>query len=438
MIDFTLSESQTALRNGAKQFAETVLSTAPALYNQHSDQRSRFESTLPIYRTAIAAGLIRGQIPVPLGGTATSPVDAALVVEEFYAIEPSVALTILGTGLGLTPLIMAGSKEQHDQFLKPFLSGKGEPLAAFVHSEPGGTANWLEEGAEGLGTTAWREGEEWIVNGEKLWTTSSAGWDKLGAELQCVVCRHTPKDQVPPSNPQTAASKILILLITRADIAANDSSAYTYLSEPTLLGHKSASSPHTRFTNFRVPAANLLAAPDGTGAKIVELTFGTSAAIVGAMSVGIMRAAFEAALSFAKSDTRGGKVKIIKRQSVADKLMDIKMRVEAARMLTWKAMSGLEREGGSWESKLEACLEAKIWCSEQVVPVVTDAMAVVGMKSYAGDQPFSRLLENAACLPLFDGGNLGVRRRQLERIIQSEGYEPWAGTYPPVSSTCGD
>lgn len=94
--------------------------------------------------------------------------DAAIIVEELYAVEPSTALTILGTGLGLTPLILAGDREQRERLLTPFTRQEGERLAAFVHSEPGGTANWLRKGGAGLLTTAYRDGDEWVVNGEKV------------------------------------------------------------------------------------------------------------------------------------------------------------------------------------------------------------------------------------------------------------------------------
>lgn len=220
----------------------------------------------------------------------------------------------------------------------------------------------------------------------------------------------------------------MILIVTREDIARNDASAYEVLSDPELPGFTSANGPHSRFTNLRVPATNVLCAP-GTGVQTVEQTFGSSAALVGAMCVGVMRAAFESALQFCKTDTRGGSVPIIQHQSVADKLMDIKMRVEAGRLLTWKALSGIEKGPGEWGNRLETALEAKIWCSEQVTKCVVDAMSTVGMRSYDKSMGFSRMLDDAVCLPLFDGGNIGVRRRQLEKIFQADGYEPWAGTY---------
>jgi alkylation response protein AidB-like acyl-CoA dehydrogenase len=172
----------------------------------------------------------------------------------------------------------------------------------------------------------------------------------------------------------------MILLLTRADIAANDPAAYTVLSDPELGGHASVNGPHTRFTNFRVPGRNLLCAP-GSGAQVVEQTFGTSAALVGAMCVGVMRHAFSLALQFCRNDTRGGKDPIIAHQSVSDRLMDVKMRIEAARGLVWRGMSGLESQDGErgWEQRLEGALMAKVWCSEQVVGVVEACMGVVGM-----------------------------------------------------------
>lgn len=168
MVDFALSPKQNTLRSHARAFAQDVLSGAHKTYTGLVTQTDRFQATMPIYQAAVKTGLIKGQIPQPLGGTSTGLVDAAIVIEELHAVEPSTALTILGTGLGLTPLILAGSKAQHSRFLTPFLKQEGQRLASFVHSEPGGTANWLEKGGKGLQTTAYKDGNDWIVNGEKV------------------------------------------------------------------------------------------------------------------------------------------------------------------------------------------------------------------------------------------------------------------------------
>ena len=170
----------------------------------------------------------------------------------------------------------------------------------------------------------------------------------------------------------------MILLVTRDTIADNDSAAYQILDEPELMGHPATTGPHSRFTDFRVPEENILAIGE-PAAGLIEQSFTASGALVGAFSVSIMRAAFEAALAFAKGDTRGGSVPIIQRQSVADLLIDIKMRTDSSRMLTWKALHCLENGPGDFRARQELCLETKIFASDNAVRSVTDAMKAVGM-----------------------------------------------------------
>ena len=166
-IDFHLSAAQEGIRNAAATFAAGPLKDAKQTYMKHQDHAQRFQSTRPIYRQAVAGGLIKGQIPPHLGGAGGSLIEAAILVEEMYTVEPATSLTIFSTGLGLTPMNLTG-KPEHKEFLAPFLSGEGEPLASMVFSEPGGVANYLEKGAPGLGTTATLEGDEWVLNGEKI------------------------------------------------------------------------------------------------------------------------------------------------------------------------------------------------------------------------------------------------------------------------------
>lgn len=168
MIDFTLTQEQQDLRRGARLFASNVLSTAESLYSKHATQSERFRSILPIYQAAVQNGLIKSQVPVALGGTNESFLNAAIAVEEMFGTNPSATLTILGTALGLMPLIMSGNEKMQKKYLQAFLSGQGEPLASLMHSEPGGTANWMEKGGKGLQTVARREGRDWVVSGEKV------------------------------------------------------------------------------------------------------------------------------------------------------------------------------------------------------------------------------------------------------------------------------
>lgn len=173
MIDFSLSPEQDALRKSAHQFATTVLSTTSTLQAPHQTPFGKFQSTKSLYETATTAGLIKAQVPSALGGTGGPLIEAAICAEEFYAVEASASLTILATGLGLLPLIIGGNEEQHERFFEPFLRGTGSPLASLVHSEPGGVANFLEEDGKGLQTVARQEGDEWVINGEKVsWSIS--------------------------------------------------------------------------------------------------------------------------------------------------------------------------------------------------------------------------------------------------------------------------
>ena len=218
--------------------------------------------------------------------------------------------------------------------------------------------------------------------GGQVWTTNSGGWDCKGADLQCVVCRKIEPENVTngvaPNHLDDPAKSIILLLVTRDVVAGNDATAYEILGESDLMGMPATSGPHSRFTNFRVSEENVLAEGEAA-AGLVEQAFTMTAALVGAFSVSIMRAAFEAAMAFAKSETRGGTVPILHRQSVADLLMDIKMRADSCRMLTWKALHCLENGPGDFRARQELCLETKVFTSDNAVRSVTDAMNAVGM-----------------------------------------------------------
>ncbi|KAI1630710.1 acyl-CoA dehydrogenase domain-containing protein [Biscogniauxia mediterranea] len=431
-VDFHLSPSEAATRAAATSFAERILRPARATYSAYSAQHERFQATQSVYEAAVASGLIKGQLASSFGGNGGSLVEAAILVEECYAVDPSAALTIFGTGLGLTPFNLCQNLETK-AFLEPFLSGKGAPLASLVFSEPGGVANWLEKGGKGLNTTARREGDEWVIDGEKIWATNSAGWDFKGADLACVVCRDATDlaNQAQDADPK---DHIMVIIVTREDLDRNGPDAFQVIRQVETMGHTTASGPHIRYTNVRVPAKNVLCAP-GEGAPIVNGSFDCSAVLVGAMSVGLMRAAFDAALAFAKDDDRRGAVPLLERQAVADLLSGIKMQAEACRALTWKAAHAMIAGPGDYNARRDLALAAKIYCSDAAVKAVTDAINAVGITAYDNSQPFAELLNNAMVLPIFDGGNVGIRRRHMQQLMMAPEYDAWAATYGPSKQT---
>lgn len=168
MIDFTLTDRQKALREESARIGREIITPARAIYSQYNDQESRFQATLPFYQKLVKAGFVKAQVPTALGGSNESFIDGAIVAEELYAVDSSIMMHVLGTALGLMPLIMGGTPEQHKKYLAPFLTCDGDPLASLTHSEPGGTANWLEKGGKGLETTVRKEGDYYIVNGDKV------------------------------------------------------------------------------------------------------------------------------------------------------------------------------------------------------------------------------------------------------------------------------
>jgi nitroalkane oxidase len=410
-IDFTLTAEQRQLQLATREIAQKTLAGVSEQLRRLPTAEEKFAATRPAYEQLLQAGLLQQIIPTLAGGKGNGMVEMALVAEELHAVDPSVSLTLFATLLGLLPILLGGSPEQIQTFLPPFLSGTGAPLAAFCFSEPGGSANFdAPAPAEGVRTTARLNGDEWVINGAKRWVSSGSGWDGRGADLLTVVCR-TSTDPASPSD--RALSVITVPRPARG---------FIYDGAIDTLGHRGHLAPAFRFDNVRVPRANLLG-QIGAGKALIEGSFTGTAALVGIFSVAMMRTAFDYALHFARTERRGGIGPIIEHQAVGYTLADAKTRIEAARYLSWKACHALDT--GSAHA-LELAVEAKIFGSETAVSVITDLMKVVGIESYDCDKPLACIVQDALVLPIFDGGNLGVRRRQLHNILQQPDYDPLA------------
>jgi len=406
-IDFTLNPRQRELQKDARGFANEVLAGARAVSEKLPIAEERFLATRPAYEAMIAAGFLRKCIPAPAGGDNAGLVDLAIMAEELYSVNASVTLTMLGTVLGLFPILIAGTPEQCGRLLEPFLKLSGAPLAGFCSSEPGGSANAASPPpGEGVRTTAKLRGDHWGIDGRKKWVSSATGWDRKGADVLCVLCR---------TNPESPADKAMSIIAVE-----RPASGIVFERAIESVGHRAHLQPEFRLENVAAPRANLLGR-EGDGLSISAASFTGTAALVGVFGVALMRAAFEFALEFARTERRGGVHPIIEHQAVGYALADAKMAIEAARYLNWRACHAVDAQSPAAD---ELAIQAKVHGSETAVRVITDLMRVVGVDSYDHELPLGHLLQDALALPIFDGGNMGVRRRQLHAMLKRPDYDP--------------
>src|SRR6516164_337550 len=249
-IDFTLTTAQRKLQLEARKFAKELLADARAA-ELLATPEERFLATRPIYEAMVAAGYLRKCIPAPAGGDNAGLVDMALLAEEFYSVNPSVTLTMLGTVLGLLPILLGGTPEQCQRLLAPFLKTNGAPLAGFCSSEPGGSANaGSPPPGEGVRTTARREGDNWVINGRKKWVSSATGWNREGADVLCVVCRTDPA--APPE-------KAISIIAVEGPVTG-----VVFERAIDTIGHRAHLVPQFGLQNVRTPHRNLLG-QEGSG-----------------------------------------------------------------------------------------------------------------------------------------------------------------------------
>lgn len=407
-LDFSLDAEQLALREQARQFADTVLTGVEAAIAPHPQPAERFYAIEPFYRQMVEAGFVKALIPAEYGGGRFTSLQFVLAVEEIARVDVNVASAILGTGLGLYPIVHFGTEEQKQRWL-PAFCGSEPKLAAIAYTEVTGGANYDSPDPKvGVQTFARIEGDEIVLNGSKHYTTNASGFDGQGADLIAVVCRMDPA--LPPQE------SLAVVMVERGTPGVEITGMLD------TIGHRAANSPRVEFRDVRVPIANMIGGP-GDGMEIVKSAFSWTCAPIGAACVGRMRAAFDYAYEFARTDNRSGPHPVIEYQNAGYMLADIKIRIEATRYLAWKAADHFDRTGGK---DRELANITKIYASERSVDVVYDAMRLVGVDAYTTETPIAGIMQDVLCFPVYDGGNMGVRRRHLHEMLMEPSYDPLA------------
>jgi acyl-CoA dehydrogenase len=191
----------------------------------------------------------------------------------------------------------------------------------------------------------------------------------------------------------------------------------------TKIGHRTTLNAEMIFTDVRVPAGNLVEGSLGNGDLLIHRTFSWSGPVAAIASVGVARAAYEAALHFAKTHTGAVGHPIINDQSVGFVLADVAARIEAARYLTWRAADYVDAHHDHGE--LISAM-AKVFCSELMFEAIYKCLQVVGPNSVDTGHDFERYLREATIFPLYDAGNFGMQRRRIHGVLASPDFNPRA------------
>jgi acyl-CoA dehydrogenase len=372
VIGFSLSDDLVEIRARARKFAQEEILPIAAEYDRKA------EVPPGIAAKAKAAGLINVAVPKEYGGMGYGALQSAIIAEELGAACSGISVTILVTGLALTPIQLFGTEEQKERFLRPV--AEGAKLAAFCLTE-------REAGSDAgaITTTALPDGDDFVINGQKCFITSGSL-----AEIMTVFALTDP-------GRGTRGASALIVPANTPGIRV------TKIEDK--MGQRASNTAEVTFENVRVPQANLLGKPGrGFSIALQTLDFGRSG--VAALSVGVARAALEYALVYAKERQQFG-APIINNQGIAFMLADMAMKVEAARLLTWQA-AWMADQGLKVTDKSAM---AKCFASDTAMEVTTNAVQILGGYGYMKDYPVEKLMRDAKLLQIYEGTN------QIQRMV---------------------
>ena len=373
MADFRLSEEQEMLRELAHEFSRD--SVRP--HAEHWDTNNEFP--LDAIAEAHSLGLTNLHIPSEFGGMGMGISDEVLVSEEFAWGDPGFSTAAYSNGLTAGPIITGGTEEQKTEYLGRLV--KEPKIASYCVTEPGAGSD-----VASIETTAVRDGDHYILNGQKMWITGAGYADWF------FVLAYTDK---------TAGYKGMSAFIVE--------SAWDGVSlgkKETNMGQRASDTRGVIFDNVHVPVENLVGEKEGMGWFNAMKAFDLSRPNVAAQAVGTARAAYEYALQYADERKTFGK-KLHQHQAIQFMLADMKTKIEASRLLTWR--TAWEADNGIRNT--ESAAHAKRFAADSSMEVTTDAVQIFGGYGYSEEYPVARLMRAAKVLQIYEGSS------QIQRMI---------------------
>jgi len=372
---FQLSEEQNLIRETVRSFAENELAPSAA----ERDENERFDRELMFDKVA-ELGLAGIVFPEEYGGAGADYLCYAIAVEELSRVCASTGVTLSAhLSLGANPVWLFGTEEQKQTFLRPM--AEGTKLGAFGLTETGAGSD-----AGGTKTFAVRDGDEWILNGNKIFITN--GGD---AETYIVFAR-TDKDAQKHHG-------------ISAFIVEKDTPGFVFGKKEKKMGIRSSPTCELVFENCRIPADRLLG-KEGEGFKIAMKTLDGGRIGIAAQALGIAQGAYEEALKYTR-ERKQFEQPIATFQAVQFMLADMALRIEASRLLVyqsaWRASAGLSYGKESAMAKLSA--------SETAMWVTTKAVQVHGGYGYTREFPVERMMRDAKITEIYEGTS------EIQRVV---------------------
>lgn len=372
---FELTEEQALIRNMVREFAEKEV--APSA--KERDEEERFDRELMFDRLA-ELGLTGIVFPEKYGGAGADYISYAIAVEELSRVCASTGVTLSAhLSLGANPIFLFGTEEQKMKYLVPLASG--EKMGAFGLTEPAAGSD-----AGGTKTTAVKDGDEWVINGTKIFITNGGDADTY------VVFARTDKDAEKHHG-------------ISAFIVEKGTPGFSFGKKEEKMGIRSSPTLELVFENCRVPFENLLG-DEGEGFRVAMKTLDGGRIGIAAQALGIAQGAVDAAVEYAK-ERKQFSSPISRFQGVQFQLADMATQTEAARLMVYNAAYRASK--GLNYSQQSAM--AKLMASETAMKVTTQAVQIFGGYGYTREFPVERMMRDAKITEIYEGTS------EVQRIV---------------------
>jgi len=379
MNRYNIDERQQAIRDQVAEFAEKHIKPVSKELD-HRDNPDRF--ALDLYRKLGQVGFIGLNMPAEYGGSGKSNIEYITLIEELCYHDPAICLLNAVAELATYPIIHFGSDEQKKKYLPGCVSG--EVIPAFCLTEPQAGSD-----AANQATTAELDGDEYVINGEKIFIMHGDVADLFVLFLKIL-------------DPETEAAgkdsrKVSAIIVE----ARQNGKLVNGIKVATLqkkMGMRAATTGRIWFDNLRVPKENLLS-EKGKGFRIAMNTLDSARIGVAAQGLGVAQRALDESIDYAKKRVCFGSP-IAKYQATQWKIADMATQVEAARMLTYK-VAQMHDQGVKFS--LEAA-QAKLFCSEVSNFCINHAMQIHGGYGYIGEfSPIEKLYRDQRVIEIYEG-----------------------------------